>query len=88
MRPTTHCGTFTSVDGKFNTIEYVTVSSVMLPVLTQNKKVTLELEVVPHLIYSIIIGQETMHYHQIDTKISTHEIIWEGTHRPMVSRKY
>ena len=25
---------------------------------------------------------------QIDTKISTHEIIWEDTHRPVVSRKY
>ena len=34
------------------------------------------------------MGQDTMHDLQIDTKISTHEIIWEDTHRPMVSRKY
>ena len=63
----------------------------MLPVLSQDKTVTLELEVVPdeaHMTYSIIMGQDTMHDLQIDTKISTHEIIWEDTHRPMVSRKY
>ena len=91
IRPATHHGTFTSVGGKFNTIGYVTVPSVMLPVLSQDKTVTLELEVVPdkaNMIYSIIMGQDTMHDLQIDTKISTHEIIWEDTHRPMVSRKY
>ena len=39
-------------------------------------------------IYSIIMGQDTMHALQIDTKISTNEIIWEDTHMPMVNRKY
>ena len=38
--------------------------------------------------YSIIMGQETMHDLQNDAKISTHEIIWEDTHRPMASCKY
>ena len=58
IRPATHRGTFTSVGGKFNTIGYVTVPSVMLPVLSQDKTVTLEVEVVPdeaHMTYSIII---------------------------------
>ena len=55
----------------------------MLPVLPQDKKITFELEVLPdesHLTYSIIMGQETMHDLQIDTKISTHEIIGKDTH--------
>ena len=63
----------------------------MLSVLSQDKTVTLELEVVPdeaHMTYSIIMGQDTIHDLQIDTKISTHEIIWEDTHRLMVSRKH
>ena len=34
------------------------------------------------------MGQDTIHDLQTDTKISTHGIIWEDTHRPMVSRKY
>ena len=75
----------TSIGGKFNTVGYVTAPSVLLPILSQDKKVTLELEVVPdnaHMTYSIIKGQEFMHDLQIDTKISTHEIIWEGTHKP------
>ena len=38
--------------------------------------------------YSIIMGQGTMHTLNIDTKMSTHEIIWEDIHRPMVSRDY
>ena len=49
----------------------------------------MELEVVPdkaHMTYSIIMGQDIMH--DLDTKISTQEIIWEDTHRPMVSSKY
>ena len=44
-----------------------------------------------HMVYSIIMGHETMHDLQIGTKISTHEIIWKDTHRPMVpmvSHKY
>ena len=45
-----------------------------------------------HMTYGIIMGQETMHTLKIDTKISTHGVIWEDTHRPMamamVSRKY
>ena len=72
-------------------IGYVTVPSVMLSVLSQNKTATLELEVVPDKVcmtYSIIIGQDTMHDLQIDTKISTHEIVWGDTHKPMVSRTY
>jgi len=91
IRPATHRGTFTSVGGKFNTIGYVTVPSIVLPVLSQDKTVTLELEMVPdkaHMTYGIIMGQDAIHDLQIDTKISTHEIIWEDTHRPMVSRKY
>ena len=40
-----------------------------------------------HMTYSIILGQETMHDLQIDTKISTQGSIWKDTHRPMVSRK-
>ena len=78
IRPATHRGTFTSTSGKFDTIVYVTVPSVILPVLSQDKTVTLELEVVPdeaHMAYGIIMGQDTMHDLQIDTKISTHEII-------------
>ena len=46
--------------------------SVMLPVLSQDKTVSLELEVVldeAHITYSIVMGQETMHDLQIDTKI-------------------
>ena len=91
IRPATQRGTFTSVGGKFNTIGYVTVPSVILPVLSQTDTVTLELEVVPdeaHMTYSIIMGQDTMHDLHIDTKISTHDIIWGDTHKPMVSRKY
>ena len=63
----------------------------MLPALSQDKTVTLDLEVVleeAHMTYGIIMGQDTIHDLQIDTKISTHEIILDGTHRPMVSRKY
>ena len=63
----------------------------MFPALSQDKTVTLDLEVVPdkaHMTYSIIMGQNTMHELNIDTKISTHEIIWGDTHRPMVSCKY
>ena len=44
----------------------------MLPVLSQDKTVSLELEVVldeAHITYSIVMGQETMHDLQIDTKI-------------------
>ena len=37
IRPATHRGTFTSVGGKFNMIGFVTVPSVMLPVLSQDK---------------------------------------------------
>ena len=83
IRSATHRGTFTSVGGKFNTNEYATVPSVVLPVLPQDKKATFELEVLPdkaHLTYSIIMGQETMHDLQIDTKISTHKIIGKDTH--------
>ena len=47
IRPATHRRTFTSVGGKFNTTGYVTVASVMLPVLSQDMKITMELEVVP-----------------------------------------
>ena len=36
IQPATHCGTFTFVSGKFYTIGYVTVPSVMLPVLSQD----------------------------------------------------
>ena len=64
IRPATHRGTFTSVSGKFDMIGYVTAPSVMLPVLSQDKKVTFELEVVPdkaHMTYSMTMGQETMH---------------------------
>ena len=63
----------------------------MFPALSQDKTVTLDLEVVPNearMTYGIIIGQDTMHDLQMDTKISTHEIIWDGIHKPMVSRKY
>ena len=53
----------------------------MLPVLSQDKKVTLELDVVPdeaHMTYGIFMGHDTMHDLQtIDTKISTHKIIWK-----------
>ena len=89
IRPATHRGTFASIGGKLDTIEYVAVPSVMIPVLSQDKTVTLELEVVPdeaHMTYSIIMGQDTMHDLQIDTKISTHEIIWEDTHRHMYGK--
>ena len=41
-----------------------------------------------HMTYSIIVGQDTMHNLQIDTKISTPKIVWIDTHKPMVSRKY
>ena len=51
----------------------------------------MDLKVVPdsgHVTYSIIMGQVTMHNLKIDTKMSTHEIVWEDIHRPMVSRDY
>ena len=63
----------------------------MLPVLSQDRSFSMELEVVPddgHMSYSVIMGQVTMHNLKIDTKVSTHEIIWEDIHRPMVNRNY
>ena len=57
--------------------------SVMLSALSQDKPVSLELEVMPdeaHIIYSRIMGQEIMHDLQIDTKIATHDIMYLGRH--------
>ena len=63
----------------------------MLPTLSQNIIFSMNLEVVPdsgHINYSIIRGQVTMHALKIDTKMSTHKIVWEDIRRPMVSRDY
>ena len=84
-------GTYTSVGGKFKSLGFVVVPDVMLPVLSQDRSFSMELEVVPddgHMSYSLIMGQVTMHNLKIDTKVSTHEIIWEDIHRPMVNRNY
>ena len=43
IRPATHRGTFISAGGKFDEIGYATEPSVMSPVLSPGKKVTLEL---------------------------------------------
>ena len=51
----------------------------------------MNLEVVPdtgHMNYSFIMRQVTMHALKIDTKMSTHEIVWEDIHRPMTRHDY
>ena len=91
MKPTTHGGTFISVRGKCKPVGYTAISSLMLPTLSQDRTFSMDLEVVPgtgHMNYSIIMGQVTMHALKIDTKMSTHKIVWEDIHRPMVSRDY
>ena len=69
---------------------YVRIPALMLPVLSQDRSFSVELEVVPdrNMSYSIIMGQQTMHDLQIDTKISSYEIIWNDIHRPMVDQNY
>ena len=63
----------------------------MLPTLSQDIILSMDLEVVldsGRMNYSIIVGQVTMHALKIDTKMSTHEIVWEDIHRPMASCDY
>ena len=46
VRPNTHSGTFISVKGKFRPIRDTTISSLMLPTLSKDRTVSMELEVV------------------------------------------
>ena len=90
MTKKSHGGTYTSVGGKFKSLGYVRIPALILPVLSQDQSFSVELEVVPdnNMSYSIIMGQQTMHDLQIDTKISSYEIIWNDIHRPMVDQNY
>ena len=71
-------GNYTLVGATFKAQGYVKILSIMLPVLSQDWRCLLELEVAPdigHMTYSVILVQRTMCELKIDTLLLTDEFM-------------
>jgi hypothetical protein len=85
--------TFITAAGTFMTDKTVKLTNAMLPCLSTNETLTLELMIIPKeysndLHYGAIIGQDSMRKLDIDTSVRHNTISWHDNKISMVSRDY